>query len=335
MGQLVDGNWEIEELGSRVKDGRFKRPDSSFRHWLTHDGSAGPTGDAGFRAEPGRYHLYISYACPWAHRALIFRKLQRLEQAIGLTVVDATMAEEGWTMRGLDADTLPDTVNGKERLYEVYTAAKADYTGRVTVPVLWDTKTDTIVNNESAEIIRMFNSAFDELARRGESYGNPELDFYPEELRGEIDAVNERVYHTVNNGVYKTGFASATNQAAYDENCAALFDTLDVLEERLGRQRYLVGERLTEADWRLFVTLVRFDAVYVTHFRCNLRRLTDYPNLWGHTRELYQMPGIAETVNLRHIKKHYFTSMRFLNPGGVIPVGLEPRLDVPHDRDRF
>ncbi len=323
MGLLIDGVWHDKWYDTKKTGGRFQRQESAFRNWVTADGSAGPSGESGFKAEAGRYHLYVSLACPWAHRTLIFRKLKGLEEIIPVSVVHWHMADEGWTFaegRGV----VPDSVNGADKLYEVYLKADPDYTGRVTVPVLWDRQQGTIVSNESAEIIRMFNSAFDGLT--GSS-----LDFYPEELRGEIDAINETVYHKVNNGVYKAGFA--TSQEAYEEAFDALFETLDALEDRLLRQRYLAGERLTEADWRLFTTLLRFDAVYHGHFKCNLKRLVDYPNLWDYTRELYQLPGVAETVDLFHIKHHYYGSHRAVNPSGIVPKGPEIDFTLPHSRD--
>ena len=331
MGQLVEGVWEREDLGKRMKDGRFVRPDSSFRNWITPDGSAGPTGVAGFRAEPDRYHLYVSHACPWAHRTMIARKLKNLESVISVNVVNSHMGDDGWTLLGNEPGATLDEVNGKRFLHEIYTAAKPDYTGRVTVPVLWDKQRQTLVNNESADILRIFNVAFDGLQGAGKS----DLDLYPQAKREEIDELNDVIYHTVNNGVYKTGFGAGRSQDVYDENVNALFDTLDQLEGRLEKQRYLVGDQITEADWRLFVTLVRFDAVYVTHFKCNKKRINDYPNLSNYLRELYAVPGVAETVNLDHIRKHYYTSMPFINPGRVVAAGFDPELDRPHDRDRF
>jgi putative glutathione S-transferase len=319
MGLLVEGVWQDRWYDTKSSAGRFVRQESRFRDRVTADGASG------FKAEPGRYHLYVSLACPWAHRTLIFRKLKGLEEIVSVSVVHWHMGAEGWEFRE-GPGTIPDPVFGAGRLHEIYTAAKADYTGRVTVPVLWDKQRDTIVNNESAEIIRMFNSEF-------EAWGRPGLDFYPADLRGAIDEVNETVYHTVNNGVYKAGFA--TGQEAYEDAFDALFDTLDALENRLARQRYLVGERLTEADWRLFTTLLRFDPVYVGHFKCNKRRLVDYPNLWAYTRELYQVPGVAETVNLHHIKHHYFGSHKTVNPTGIVPKGPEIDFTAPHDRERL
>ena len=319
MGKLVDGVWRDEWYDTKKSGGRFKRSDSAFRDWVTADGSSG------FAAEPERYHLYVSLACPWAHRTLIFRKLKRLEAVVSVDVVHWHMAENGWSFGNEDGDdaVTGDRVLGKDFLHQVYTTARPDYTGRVTVPVLWDKERNTIVSNESAEIIRMLNGAFD-------AWGDAGLDLYPEALRAEIDAVNEPIYHRVNNGVYKAGFA--TSQAAYDQAFAELFETLDELEARLGRQRYLAGEDITEADWRLFTTLLRFDAVYHGHFKCNRRRLVDYPALWAYTRELYQVPGVAETVNLHHIKQHYYASHRGVNPTGIVPRGPEIDFTTPHGR---
>ena len=323
MGLLIDGRWHDRWYDTKKTGGRFERTTTSFRNWVTADGSAGPSGEGGFKAEPGRYHLYVSLACPWAHRTLIFRKLKRLEEAISVSVVHWHMGENGWEFRDGPGCT-PDTVNGARHLYEIYAKAKSNYTGRVTVPVLWDTRRGTIVNNESAEIIRMLNSAFD-------AWGDATLDFYPEDLRTEIDAINTAVYDNVNNGVYRAGFA--TTQDAYEEAFDSLFATLDDLEARLARRRYLLGERLTEADWRLFTTLIRFDPVYVGHFKCNKRRLADYRHLWAFTRELYQMPGIAETVNLNHIKRHYYGSHKTINPTGIVPKGPDIDYAEPHDRE--
>ena len=325
MGLLVDGQWQNQWYDTGKTGGRFVRSDAGFRNWVTADGSAGPSGEGGFRAEGGRYHLYVSLACPWAHRALIFRKLKRLEDLISITVVDPLMLDEGWTMRGGHAGTSPDAVNGKTRLYEVYQLADPRYTGRVTVPLLWDKERRTIVSNESSEIIRMFNSAFDALPGVDAS-----LDFHPRELHGEIDAVNATVYDLVNNGVYKAGFATA--QAPYEEAVVALFAELDRIEERLSRQRYLAGDRLTEADWRLFTTIIRFDAVYHGHFKCNLRQIADYPNLSNYTRELYQVPGVAETVDFDHIKLHYYGSHKTINPTGIVPLGPLQDFTAPHNR---
>ena len=294
MGLLEDGRWVNSWYDTKSTRGRFVRSSAQFRNWITPDGSPGPSGVGGFKAEKGRYHLYVSFACPWAHRTLIFRALKGLENMVSISVVHWFMAENGWTFEPTDG-ALPDTVNDADFLYQVYTAAKSDYTGRVTVPVLWDKKNNTIVSNESSEIIRMFNTAFDGI---GASSG----DFCPEELRQEIDEINTRIYETLNNGVYKTGFA--TTQEAYEEAVEPLFDTLDWLEERLSNRRFLLGNQITEADWRLFTTLVRFDPVYVGHFKCNLQRIADYTNLSGYVRDLYQQPRIAATVNMDHIKNN-------------------------------
>ena len=323
MGLLIDGVWHDKWYDTKKSGGRFERQESAFRNWVTVDGSAGPGGEAGFKAEPGRYHLYVSLACPWAHRTLIFRKLKKLEEIIPVSVVHWHMGAEGWTFEQ-GPGTVPDSVNGAAKLYEVYLKADPHYSGRVTVPVLWDKQRQTIVSNESAEIIRMLNSAFDGLT-------GSTLDFYPAHLRTEIDTVNAAVYRHVNNGVYKCGFATA--QAAYEEAFDALFTTLDDLEQRLTRQRYLLGDRITEADWRLFTTLVRFDPVYHGHFKCNLRRLADYPNLWNYTRELYQVPGVAGTVNLHHIKHHYYGSHASVNPSGIVPKGPAIDFERPHGRE--
>jgi len=315
MGFLADGKWHDAWYETGSTGGHFVRKESHFRNWVTADGSAGPSGKSGFKAEAGRYHLYVALACPWAHRALIFRILKRLDSMISVSVVHWFMGAEGWTFADGEG-VIPDSINGAKRLYEVYTKADPSYSGRVTVPVLWDKSQNTIVNNESAEIIRMFNSAFDKI-------GATPGDFYPAELRSEIDALNSRIYDTVNNGVYKAGFA--TTQGAYEEAVEPLFETLDMLETRLSTRRYLCGERITEADWRLFTTLVRFDAVYVGHFKCNKRRIVDYPNLWGYARDLYQQPGVAQTVNFTHIKRHYYQSHESINPTRIVPVG--PSLD--------
>ena len=329
MGLLVDGVWQDQWYDTKKSGGKFVRQDSRFRNWLTADGGPGPNGETGFKAEAGRYHLYISHACPWAHRTMIFRKLKRLEDAVSVSVVDYFMGDKGWRFKDVPGAVL-DTVNHKDFMHEVYTLADPNYTGRVTVPVLWDKQQGTIVSNESSEIIRMFNTAFDQL---GGDIGNPSVDFYPAALRADIDEINAVIYDSVNNGVYKCGFA--TTQEAYEEAFDALFKTLDMVEERLSGQRYLVGDRLTEADWRLFTTLVRFDPVYVGHFKCNLRRIADYPNLSNFTRELYQVPGVAETVNLEHIKKHYYGSHETVNPTRIVPIGPAIDYSAPHDRDRF
>lgn len=317
MGRLIDGVWSDEWYDTKSAGGRFQRKESAFREQVRADGSTR------FAPAAGRYHLYVSLACPWAHRTLILRSLKGLEEAIPISVVDPYMGAEGWTF-GESEGCIPDGVNGAKRLHEVYTKADPHYTGRVTVPVLWDREHATIVNNESAEILRMFNAEFDAVA------GHPERDYFPEALRDEIDEINAFVYPAINNGVYRCGFA--TTQEAYQEAFGELFDALDQLEERLARQRYLVGDRITEADWRLFTTLIRFDAVYVGHFKCNLRRIADMPNLNGYLRELYQVPGVAGTVNLAHIKRHYYESHPTINPTGVVPLGPELDLDAPHGR---
>jgi len=326
MGRLVDGTWQDVWYDTKATEGQFKRADAKFRNWVTADGAAGPSGAGGFAAEAGRYHLYVSLACPWAHRTLIFRRLKGLGTLIDVSVVDPLMLENGWEFHDRDGGTV-DHLFGARYLWEVYTKADPHFSGRVTVPVLWDKQTGTIVSNESSEIIRMFNSAFDALP------GVLPGDYYPQALRTEIDEINARIYDTVNNGVYKAGFA--TTQGAYESNVAPLFETLDWLEQRLATNRYLLGEDLTEADWRLFTTLVRFDPVYVGHFKCNIRRLADYPNLSAYLRDLYQTPGVADTVNLRHIKEHYYRSHVTINPTGVVPVGPILDLDRPHGRDKL
>lgn len=325
MGLLIDGEWRDKWYDTKSTGGAFKRSETAYRNWITPDGSAGPSGTGGFPAESGRYHLYVSLACPWAHRTLIFRALKGLDDHISVSVVHPDMLSEGWTF---DADY--DRATG-DRLYDlpflrdIYLKADPKASGRVTVPVLWDKVEKTIVSNESAEIIRMLNSAFDGIT------GNAD-DYWPEELREAIEPVNSRIYDTLNNGVYKCGFA--TTQEAYDEAVAPLFDTLDWLEDRLSKQRYLMGDRITEADWRLFTTLVRFDPVYHGHFKCNRRRLVDYPNLWAYTRELYQWPGVAQTVNFDHIRRHYYYSQNSVNPHRIVPVGPDIDFDAPHARDR-
>jgi glutathionyl-hydroquinone reductase len=325
MGLLVNGVWQDRWYDTKSTGGRFERSETLFRSWVTPDGSAGPSGESGFKAEAGRYHLYVSLACPWAHRTLIFRKLKKLEDLILVSVVHPLMLDEGWTFDDYPG-AIPDAVLGKKKLYEVYLEAKQDYSGRVTVPALWDNEKRTIVNNESAEIIRMFNSAFDALT------GNRD-DYYPRSLHAEIDAINARVYKSINNGVYRAGFA--TRQKAYEEAFNDLFAALDDVEDILDRQRYLAGGRLTEADIRLFTTLVRFDAVYFGHFKCNLRRIADYPNLSNYLRELFQIQQIGSTVDFDHIKTHYYASHKQINPSGIVPVGPELNLDAPHDRARF
>ena len=325
MGLLVDGKWHDQWYDTKSTGGKFVRSDAQFRNWITPDGSVGPSGSDGFRAEAGRYHLYVSLACPWAHRTLIFRELKGLSEAITTSVVHWYMVENGWEFTGEDGSD-NDELNGARYLWEVYTKANPTYSGRVTVPVLWDKERQTIVSNESSEIIRMLNSAFDGI-------GATPGDFYPENLRSEIDSINSSVYDHVNNGVYKCGFA--TTQDAYDKAFAELFRELDSLEERLSKSRYLVGGTLTEADWRLFTTLIRLDAVYVGHFKCNLRRIEDYPNLSNYLRELYQMPAIAGTVNMRHIRHHYYASHETINPHRIVPGGPLLDFDAPHDRHRI
>ncbi|MEM6426921.1 MAG: glutathione S-transferase family protein [Cyanobacteria bacterium P01_C01_bin.73] len=324
MGLLVEGVWQDQWYDTESTGGKFVRKASQFRNWITADGSPGPTGEGGFKAESERYHLYVSYACPWAHRALIFRALKGLEGLIPISVVHWFMGEYGWTFQPGEG-VIADSVLGVDRLHQVYTKADSKYTGRVTVPILWDKQKGTIVNNESSEIIRMFNTAFD---KAGAKPG----DYYPEPLREEINELNARIYDTVNNGVYKSGFA--TTQEAYEEAVKPLFDTLDFLEHRLRENRYLTGDRVTEADWRLFTTLVRFDPVYFGHFKCNIRRIVDYPNLWGYLRELYQIPGVADTVNFGHIKRHYYQSHETVNPTRIVPVGPEIDFMAPHNRDK-
>jgi putative glutathione S-transferase len=325
MGMLVEGQWHDVWLETKSTGGRFVRKDASFRNWITRDGSAGPSGDGGFQAEAGRYHLYVSLACPWAHRAMITRALKGLEGMISVSVVHWLMLENGWTFAD-GPGVLPDTVNHSDFMYQIYTAADPRYSGRATVPVLWDKRLRTIVNNESSEIIRMLNSAFDEI-------GAKPGDYYPRLLRDEIDPVNARIYDTLNNGVYKSGFA--TSQAAYEEAVGPLFETLDWLEQRLADRRFLFGDNLTEADIRLFTTLIRFDAVYVGHFKCNIRRLVDYPNLSAYARDIYQWPGVAGTVNFEHIKRHYYESHRSINPSGIVPVGPVLDFTSPHGRERI
>ena len=325
MGMLVDGKWHDVWYSTKETGGRFQRDASRFRNWVTPDGAAGPSGEDGFKAEPGRYHLYVSYACPWAHRTLILRTLKKLEDVISFSVVHHFMGENGWTFLAEDGAT-GDALYGSDFLHQIYTRANPAYSGRVTVPVLWDKQRQTIVSNESAEIIRMLNSAFDE-------WGDASVDFHSEGLRDEIERLNAFIYPSINNGVYRAGFA--TTQAAYEEAFEELFRALARVEEILDRRRYLAGDRITEADWRLFTTLVRFDPVYHGHFKCNLHRIADYPNLSNYLRELYQVPGVAETVNLHHIKHHYYGSHRTVNPTGIVPVGPEIDYALPHDRGRM
>jgi glutathionyl-hydroquinone reductase len=325
MGLLVNGEWRDEWYDTDSSGGEFVRQDSAFRNWVTVDGAPGPSGEGGFAAAAGRYHLYVSLACPWAHRTLIFRKLKGLEEAIGVSVVHPHMLANGWEFRDCEAGGFPvgDPLFSNDFLYQVYLRAKPDYSGRVTVPVLWDMQRDTIVSNESADIIRMLNDAFN-------AFASSDADYCPAALREEIDEVNARVYKQVNNGVYRCGFA--TSQKAYEKAFRQLFEALDWLDERLATRRYLVGDQITEADWRLFTTLLRFDPVYVGHFKANLRRIRDYPHLSGYSRELYQVPGVASTCHLGHIKQHYYHSHRMINPTGIVPAGPELNLDAPPNR---
>ena len=323
MGLLIEGEWHDTWYDTGKTGGAFVRSESTFRNWITPDGAPGPSGEGGFPAESGRYHLYVSLACPWAHRTLIFRKLKALEDHIGVSVVHPDMLSDGWTFDASYPGATGDRLYGLPFARDIYLKAKPDISGRVTVPILWDRERETIVSNESSEIIRMFNSAFDAIT------GNTD-DYWPEELREAIEPVNARIYDTVNNGVYKSGFA--TTQEAYEAAVHPLFETLDWIEDRLGANRYLMGDRITEADWRLFTTLIRFDTVYHGHFKCNRRRIVDYPNLWGYTRELYQWPGVAETVNLDHIARHYHYSHESINPHRIVPIGPILDLDAPHGR---
>lgn len=325
MGLLVNGEWVDQWYDTSSTGGRFIRSDTQFRNWITRDGQAGPSGEGGFAAEPGRYHLYVSWACPWAHRTLILRELKGLEDMIGVSAVHPYMGEHGWTFEpapGVIADPAIDA----RYLYQLYQRAQPGYSGRVTVPLLWDLKRGVIVNNESSEIIRMLNTAFNEV-------GATPGDYAPQALLAQIDSVNERVYDAINNGVYKAGFA--TDQQVYETEVRKLFNALDEMETLLSTQRYLVGEEITEADWRLFTTLIRFDAVYYGHFKCNLRRVADYPNLGAYLRELYQWPGVAGTVNFQHIKQHYYTSHPTINPNRIVPLGPLQNLDAPHGRDHL
>ncbi len=325
MGLLIEGVWHDQWYDTDSTGGAFKRSAAQFRNWITPDGAPGPSGRGGFAAESGRYHLYVSLACPWAHRTLIFRRLKGLTGHIGVSVVHPDMLQHGWSFATDDHGAGGDDLFGLAYLHQLYTRADPAYSGRVTVPVLWDKRQNTIVSNESSEIIRMFNAAFDALT------GNTG-DYWPEEMHAEIEELNTRIYDTVNNGVYRAGFA--TSQDAYDTAVRALFDSLDWLETRLATRRYLMGARLTEADWRLFTTLVRFDSVYHLHFKCNRSRLIDYPNLWAYTRDLYQHPGVAATVNLAHIVRHYHYSHDSINPHRIVPIN--PRIDflAPHGRDQ-
>jgi putative glutathione S-transferase len=326
MGLLVDGKWQDRWYDTESTGGRFERSASQFRNWITPDGSAGPSGRDGFKAEAGRYHLYVSYACPWAHRTLVMRAWKGVEKYIDVSVVHPLMLENGWEFRTDFDGATGDRLYGLDKLYHLYLKADPHYSGRVTVPTLWDKQRETIVNNESSEIIRMLGAAFDGIgARPG--------DYCPGDLRADIDALNTTVYDNVNNGVYKAGFA--TSQGAYNEAVTALFETLESLEQRLARHRYLIGNTLTEADLRLWTTLARFDAVYTTHFKCDRKRISDYPNLEGLLRDIYQMPGVADTVWMDHIRNHYFRSHKTINPHGVISIGPVLTFDAPHDRDRL
>lgn len=325
MGLLIDGVWHDQWYDTKSSDGKFERAAAKFRNWITTDGSVGPSGTDGFKAESGRYHLYVSYACPWAHRALIFRNLKGLQDHITVSAVHPDMLSDGWTFETDDLGATGDTLYGLPFARDIYTKADPTFSGRVTVPILWDKKRETIVSNESSEIIRMFNSAFDQIT------GNSD-DYWPAELHSTIEPINDRIYDTLNNGVYKSGFA--TSQQAYDDAVSALFDTMEWLEELLSTQRYLMGDTLTEADWRLFTTLVRFDPVYHLHFKCNRKRLVDYPHLWAYTRELYQKPGVAETVNLDHIIRHYHYSHESINPHRIIPINPVIDFRAAHGRDQ-
>ena len=318
MGLLQNGKWVDEWYDTKKSDGEFRRQDSRFRNWVSADGAAGPTGSKGFKAEPGRYRIYVSLACPWAHRTLIFRQLKELQDFIGVTVVEPLMLSNGWELKG--------DQYGLDYMYQLYLKANSEYEGRVTVPVLWDEQTQSIVNNESADIIRMLNSAFNGLT------GN-DNDYYPAALRAQIDAINERVYGSINNGVYRAGFA--TSQAAYEKAYHDLFDALDWVEQTLDKQRYMAGAVLTEADWRLFTTLIRFDAVYYGHFKTNRQRIADYPAISNYLRELFQFPGVAKTVNFEHIKQHYYGSHVTINPTQVVPLGPDQDFTLPHNRGRF
>lgn len=324
MGLLVEGKWQNSWYDTKATGGHFERSAAQFRNWVTTDGAPGPAGRGGFTAVGHRYHLYVSLACPWAHRTLLMRKLKGLEAIIPVSVVHPLMLEHGWTFGTDFAGATGDPLYHKNYLYQLYLQADPHYSGRTTVPVLWDTLENTIVSNESADIIRMFNSAFDAVGARAG-------DYYPVALRGQIDEINGWVYDQVNNGVYKTGFA--TTQDAYDDAVVAVFDALDRLEQILGHHRYLTGDQLTEADLRLWTTLIRFDPVYVTHFKCDRRRISEYLNLSGFLRDIYQMPGVAETVDFAHIRHHYYRSHVTLNPHGIISIGPEQHLNQPHGRD--
>jgi putative glutathione S-transferase len=324
MGVLIDGVWKDEWYDTAKSGGRFVRWESRYRNWITPEGAPGPSGEGGFAAERGRYHLYVSYACPWAHRTLIMRKLKGLEDFISLSVTHWYMGENGWTFDDAPG-VIPDPIHNARTLYQIYLADDSKASGRATTPVLWDKHTHRIVSNESADIMRMLNSAFDSVGARAG-------DFYPQPLRTQIDALNTEIYDTVNNGVYKAGFA--TTQEAYAEAATAVFATLDMLDDRLEDRRYLFGDQPMETDWRLFTTLVRFDAVYHGHFKCNWRRLIEYSNLPAYARDLFQIPGIAETVHFDHIKNHYYRSHKAINPTGIVPIGPESDFSASHDRER-
>ncbi len=326
MGLLIDGTWQDVWYDTEKSGGAFQRSVASFRNWVTEDGSAGPSGEGGFKAESGRYHLYVSHACPWANRAMIFRAIKGLTDHISVSVVHPDMLGDGWTFSTDFDGATGDTLYGLPFARDVYLKDTPDMTGRVTVPILWDKEREKIVSNESSEIIRMFNSAFNGIT-------DDTQDFYPEELRQEIDQVNARIYDEVNNGVYKSGFA--TSQAAYDDAVHRLFEALDWLDDGLSRNRYLIGARITEADWRLFTTLIRFDLVYHLHFKCNRKRIIDYPNLWGYTRELYQWAGVADTVHFDHIVRHYHYSHDMINPARILPINPVLDFNARHERDHL
>ena len=324
MGLLIEGKWEDRWYDTMDTNGEFLREDSQFRSWITSDGSAGPNGKSGFTAEPGRYHLYVSLACPWAHRTLIFRKLKSLENIISLSIVHPHMLDQGWVFDDWKGET-GDNLYGYKYLHQHYTRAKSEYSGRVTVPVLWDIHRETIVSNESSEIIRMLNSAFNE-------FTPVKTDYYPEHLMKEINLINANIYQNINNGVYRCGFA--TTQKAYQDAFSKLFDCLNELESRLSKQRYLLGGTITEADWRLFTTLIRFDAVYFSHFKTNMYLIRDYPELSEYTRDLFQQPGISDTVNMEQIKQHYYYSHNTINPSRIVPEGPELNFFAPHHRNK-
>lgn len=325
MSLMINGKLHSDWLDAEIMDGEFIRQDSQFRNWVTIDGTAGPSGKDGFKAEENRYHLYVSHACPWAHRTLIFRKLKALDDIISVSVVHPHMGKKGWRFEDYPGAT-GDTLYNHEFMHQLYTQAEPHYSGIVTVPVLWDKQRETIVNNESSEIIRMLNSSFNQ-------WTDNHYDYYPAALREQIDQINKRIYNNINNGVYRTGFAAT--QKAYEKNYSRLFDALDYIEELLGKQQYLTGTQITEADWRLFTTLIRFDAVYVGHFKCNKRRIKDYSNLYNFMLELYQWPGIAETVNFEHIKQHYYYSHTEINPTQIVPKGPEQDLTKSHNRSHL